>query len=306
MLKLWPSSPAPSLPSAGASSSSAASDMTPRAASSDRNPFDTLSLPKAPSRIAPSSHHPLLTPTRLSSSQFSPFIPAQAQKSTNYSDLTPIGSPTTTLSIDAPDFSVPSTMPLSLPPSKQQNARLPEPEPTLDSPPKETVEQTPNGTPSNSSLGQVHVKLIQARGLNIATTLAKPYVVVQFEQNEFVSRDPIDESEREVRGIPRPALGSRQNSYQVAPPPPVSATPSNAMSALGAISDAHERRKGSSTSGSSGNPSPSTSVKSSSSAGAPRPTSLNNGIFGRIASSPVWKHEVSLYVFLPDLTGPSF
>jgi serine/threonine protein kinase SCH9 len=274
------------------STSTGASDLTPRP-SSDRNPFDNLrtgSVSKAPSsQTLPRPHHPLLTPTSLGavSGQYSPFIPPQAQ-----TDLTPLGSPTTTLSIDAPDFYTPSTMSLSLPPPKNGDKKA-QPE-LLDTPPKETMEQTPNGTPSNSSLGQIHVKLIQARGLNIASTAAVPYVVVQFEQNEFVSRDPIEESEREVRGTPRPALGSRQNSYQFPPPAPPAPAASNAMSALGAMADAHDRRKSSSNSGSSGNPSPSTSVKSTGLAGAPRPISLNNGIFGRMASSPVWKHEVSL------------
>lgn len=50
------------------------------------------------------------------------------------------------------------------------------------------------------SRGQIHLKLISARALNIRSVYARPYVVVQFEQNEFVSRDPTDEDDRELRG----------------------------------------------------------------------------------------------------------
>ncbi|KAJ2933660.1 hypothetical protein H1R20_g3436, partial [Candolleomyces eurysporus] len=57
---------------------------------------------------------------------------------------------------------------------------------------------TPAGTPD--SRGQLHLKLISARALNIRSVYARPYVVVEFEQNEFVSRDPTDEDDRELRG----------------------------------------------------------------------------------------------------------
>ena len=73
---------------------------------------------------------------------------------------------------------------------------------------------------SSVSRGQLHVKLIQARGLNVHTVNARPYVVVQFEQNEFVSRDPIHELEKEVKGT---ATNLSRNSS------------SSALSALGAI-----------------------------------------------------------------------
>ena len=50
--------------------------------------------------------------------------------------------------------------------------------------------------------GHIHLKLIQARALNVSSVHSSPYVVVQFEQNEFVSRHPIPESQKEIRGSP--------------------------------------------------------------------------------------------------------
>lgn len=142
-----------------------------------------------------------------------------------------------------------------------------------------------NGIPGLSR-GQIHVKLIQARGLNVRSSRAKPYVVVQFEQNEFVSRDPIEETEKEVKGV---ATNLSRNSS------------SNALSALGAISDKMNARtngRGSTSASNSAKGSrehtPSSSVGSSKSGIGP----LAAGMFGSKiqAHNPVWKHEVSFDV----------
>ncbi|KAJ3841543.1 kinase-like protein [Lentinula raphanica] len=126
------------------------------------------------------------------------------------------------------------------------------------------------------SRGQIHVKLIQARGLNVRSMAAQPYVVVQFEQNEFVSRNPTDETDKEVKGTATNLSLSR----------PIS---SNAINALAAVDAAAKRRSGGS-SGSKDN-SPVSSVGSKSS------QTLNGGLFGRLsAHNPVWKHEVSFDV----------
>ncbi|KAJ7638601.1 kinase-like domain-containing protein [Roridomyces roridus] len=148
----------------------------------------------------------------------------------------------------------------------------PKPKPKSKSP----AQQATHG----SSKGQIHVKLIQARALNVLPT-ARPYVVVQFEQNEFVSRDPTGESDREVKGTPTAVV-----------------PPSNAMSALGAIgskaaaaAEAASRR-GSKGSNKSTNTSPVSSVPAASTL-----STNGNGLFGRIsANNPVWKHEVSFDV----------
>lgn len=135
------------------------------------------------------------------------------------------------------------------------------------------------GTSQNTlGRGQIHVKLIQARGLAVrSSATSRPYVVVQFEQNEFVSREPTAVAEKEIKGT---AI-SRTSS-------------STALSALGAIESkvaAHAaRRAGVKTPGHS----PASSVSSSLA-----PPTNGAGIFGRLnASNPMWKHEVSLYVIL--------
>lgn len=141
---------------------------------------------------------------------------------------------------------------------------------------------------SGVSRGQLHVKLIQARGLNVASVHARPYAVVQFEKNEFVSRDPIHETEKEVKGVAM----SRNNS-------------SIALSTLGAInSRAVEAAKRSA--GNSANTSPQSSVSSGRSGrlngaidtatnSSPVSSVSTNGLFGRLsAHNPAWKHEVTL------------
>lgn len=207
------------------------SQMTPRAGN-DRNPFDM------PSPAAASVHqpHPLLTPTRLSVSNPFDLTPGSSQPPTVHSSFA-AALPTTSLSLHAPDFN------MHAPPRSKPQSLSPPP-------------------PLTNSRGQIHVKLIQARSLNVHGSAARPYVVVQFEQNEFVSRDPTDEADKEVKGVP-----SKTSS-------------STAVNAL-ARAAGHP-------------PSPSSSVssKSSSSTGA-----SNGGLFGRVsATNPVWKHEVSLCV----------
>lgn len=126
-----------------------------------------------------------------------------------------------------------------------------------------------------SSKGQIHVKLIAARGLNVRSISARPYVVVVFEQNEFVSRDPTDETDKEVKGVPTNL--SRVSS-------------SIALSTLGAIGSKVLGNGASTASSSSTN-----SAKSSLSAQRPAQTPALGGLGGRMsAHNPVWKHEVSL------------
>jgi hypothetical protein len=150
------------------------------------------------------------------------------------------------------------------------------------------------------SRGQIRVKLIQARSLNVRSVHARPYVVVQFESNEFVSRDPIPESDKEVKGTPTsrtatPFTQSRRSS-------------SSAVNALNGIRDAEAAARARKDSG----PSPSSSLISSAAkalAGHHRQNSngstsngvgglslaFGGGLFSRLsAHSPVWKHEVSL------------
>ncbi|KIL68341.1 hypothetical protein M378DRAFT_72522 [Amanita muscaria Koide BX008] len=134
---------------------------------------------------------------------------------------------------------------------------------------------TSSSSQSNTSKGQIHVKLIQARGLNVRYIHARPYVVVQFEQNEFVSRDPTNGTDKEMKGVATNL--SRSGS-------------SNAIAALGAIEsrvaalDDSKRARSNTTS-------PASSVSSSKS------TTTGNGLFGSLSPhNPMWKHEVSFDV----------
>ena len=122
--------------------------------------------------------------------------------------------------------------------------------------------------PPVSSKGQIHVKLISARGLSVTSVHARPYVVVQFEQNEFVSRDPTDEMDKEVKGTAT-ALSRTSSSNAVA------------TNTIGAQRSAKS------------------SISSSPTSSAPSALSnhpsATQSLFGRLsAHNPVWKHEVSL------------
>ena len=145
----------------------------------------------------------------------------------------------------------------------------------------QTANCTTSMSSSGPSKGQIHVKLIQARGLNVRSSHSKPYVVVQFEQNEFVGRDPIEETEKEAKGIATNL--SRQSS-------------STAISALTAVTKGNSSKDGRSSQ--SGSP-------TSANGGVPK--SGLNGLFGsRISAvNPVWKHEVSLCVPRLILCAPS-
>ncbi|KIM45830.1 hypothetical protein M413DRAFT_16670 [Hebeloma cylindrosporum] len=154
-------------------------------------------------------------------------------------------------------------------------------------PPKKLAQSTSNSsstTPhSATSKGQIHIKLIQARGLNVRSIHARPYVVVQFEQNEFVSRDPISELDKEVKGTP---TLSRQSS-------------SNAISALGKAASALEAAKRKNSKGSrDSSPASSVAAAVAKALHPPPPPSSNNSLWGgRLsAHNPVWKHEVSFDV----------
>jgi serine/threonine protein kinase SCH9 len=255
-------------------------------------------------------------------------------------DLTPLGGaqpmspsgvtsfasalPTTSLSLHAPEFS------MKPPPAKRPNhpapntngstnavsaltSTAPSPATTNGATARTTAPGTspPSNGTSRQPKGQIHVKLIAARGLNVQSAHARPYVVVEFEQNEFVSRDPIGEAEKEIRGAPTPAAAlSRAGS-------------STALSALGAINSkalaidaargAERQRKRSNEKNTIGsNASSASSGKSglaslmaaatngargaSAAAAIPSPT---NGHFGTLfggppVHNPVWKHEVTL------------
>lgn len=172
----------------------------------------------------------------------------------------------------------------------------------------------PQNAPGRQPKGQIHVKLLSARGLNVQTPRARPYVVVEFEQNEFVSRDPIGEAEKEIRGAPTTL------QQQGAAPPLSRAGSSNALSALGAINSkalAIDAARSGSKPGSKPGSNPSSAgtkghlaslvaaatngrhreATSSQRAPSPTVTTSANSLFGQPpAHNPVWKHEVTFDV----------
>ncbi|TFY83934.1 hypothetical protein EWM64_g52 [Hericium alpestre] len=291
MIKLWPSS--------------FGEQLTPKASAvngqRERNPFED-SLPGGAQ-----THSPSTAPQPQPQPQHNPphhhLLTTHAQPpATAPGDATPLGQispslggntqglPTTSLSLHAPDFN------MQLPPSKRSSLAPPTVSRPADakspsgstSTPKSTRGSTSASTPgptSGISKGQIHVKLISARGLNVPSIHSRPYVVVVFEQNEFVSRDPIAESDKEVKGV---AISRAPSSVAI-----------NALGAIGskaAAQDAALRARGTSTS----TPSSSGSSSSKSSLSVPKPSGNQTPIGllgGRMsAHNPVWKHEVSFDV----------
>ncbi|KAG6886079.1 hypothetical protein C0993_004069 [Termitomyces sp. T159_Od127] len=219
-------------------------DATPKAR--ERNPFDAL-CPPAPACHAPCPRPPACHALRPPTPTCHPLLNTHSANA----DITPLATPPlATLSLHAPDFN------MQPPPRRLHKAALAGPAPSAH-----TATSTPHVA---SSRGQIHVKLIQARGLAVRAPAARPYVVVQFEKNEFVSRDPTSDADKEVRGTPTNL--SRTSS-------------SNAISALGAALDNSRRERNLSNASSS-------SAKSAAAT-----------LFGRLSPhNPVWKHEVSFDV----------
>lgn len=242
-------------------SMSTSSDLlTPRPLA-DTNPFD----------------QPLSTPITSAPSPFVPPAPNTPDGRSGQSDLTPLVTDiaagpvgvSAQFSLHAHQFK------MQQPPSGPRKELSSMSSVSSSSSSASTSSSTPH---TSTSKGQIHVKLIQARSLNVRSIHARPYVVVQFEQNEFISRDPTDETDKEVKGVATTL--SRINS-------------SNAVAALGAIESkvvlAETKRAR------SANSSPSSSLSSLKSSGG------TNGFFGRLSPhNPVWKHEVSFDVTSED------
>ncbi|KAG6333506.1 hypothetical protein ID866_5582 [Astraeus odoratus] len=286
MMKLWPS---------------LLDQLTPRATADGReqpNPFDTAANPRAvptstmPALASPpaSSPNDQRTPGSSSSIQHhllgSPSVSRPAQA--DVTSLGPLTSPsgafaagilTPQISLHAPDPSMRNTKKSSQPPNTMEN-KSKKPSSSASSTAR-TSSSTSTSAPSSqasgssaTSKGQIHVKLISARGLSVTSVHARPYVVVQFEQNEFVSRDPTDEMDKEVKGT---------------------ATALSRTSSSSAVATISAQRSAGRSSTDSSPTSPS----------AP-PLQLNpppapQGLFGRLsAHNPVWKHQVSFDVTSED------
>ncbi|KAM0791235.1 hypothetical protein ACM66B_005715 [Microbotryomycetes sp. NB124-2] len=125
--------------------------------------------------------------------------------------------------------------------------------------------------------GKLSVKLISARSLSAPSSASRPYVVVTFDQNEFVSREPIHEEGEEALGVP-------QARGEASPKPGASTAParSTKSGANTPIQNGHVNGD-SSSNGSNGTPSPSTSLKD----GSGLKRSLNqNGATGSSTLAP--------------------
>lgn len=74
---------------------------------------------------------------------------------------------------------------------------------------------------SSAPRGKLVVKLIEARSLSAPSRSSRPYVVVTYDQNEFVSREPIDELAGDLVGVakPRPAEAPAAGKPTRLPPP---------------------------------------------------------------------------------------
>lgn len=305
MLKFWPSNPADLTPRAGPNGQER------------KNPFDvpqlhissqaqlqqlqhqpqTQTATTPVSQQPPSYHHHLLnTPTHtLSPSLFGgpaqpavngPEPPSQLGPLTPSATPLPSALPTTGLSLHAPVFNMQQPPPPKRQTSKQPGSAGSSSSSGSSSAPKTNGRNTPASTntsasssmqSSGPSKGQIHVKLIQARGLNVRSSSSRPYVVVQFEQNEFVSRDPTGEDDKEVKGVATSTLSRNPSS--------------TALSALGAISN---KANANGRAGSGGSARGSAQATPSSSLGSGK-SQLSQMLGSRIsAHNPVWKHEVSL------------
>ncbi|KZV64842.1 Pkinase-domain-containing protein [Peniophora sp. CONT] len=166
---------------------------------------------------------------------------------------------------------------MSLPPTKKSQNLTTESRPPLS---RQTTavpvkEKDSQATAAGSSRGQIHVKLIAARGLNVRSLTARPYVVVVFENNEFVSRDPTGDDAKELKGV---ATNLSRTSSSIA------------VNALGKAQAQDAARR---------NASPAPSHRSSGSSGSSNGLQLG----ARMSSTnPVWKHEVSFDVTSEEST----
>ncbi|ORY89491.1 kinase-like domain-containing protein [Leucosporidium creatinivorum] len=106
--------------------------------------------------------------------------------------VTPGGLPTTAISRVEPDFSF-KTQPAALARKKDSGS---------------------------SPKGKLFVKLIAARHLSAPSAASRPYVVVTFDQNEFVSREPIHEEGEEAVGVARVKGDASPGATAKGPPSP--------------------------------------------------------------------------------------
>ncbi|KAH8999212.1 serine/threonine protein kinase [Lactarius akahatsu] len=176
----------------------------------------------------------------------------------------------------------PTALPLHAPPVNRSSHSCSPSPPTLLTSPSRLLQSQPSQTPASfsTSKGQIYVRLISARGLNVSSLDSRPYVVVVFENNEFGGRDPTDEGDEEIKGI----ATNLSHTFSIA----VSAPGTIGSKAVAQEASLRTRCQ--------------SPVSSSSSNSATSPLSVP-GLLRRIsAQDPVWKHEVSFDVTSEEST----
>lgn len=284
MLKIWPNMASPSIGPFGGG------DLTPRAGPNGQersNPFNdrtpALSSPSisvgSNTPTKPGHYHHLLSVRGPGTPGGGSLLTPGPRLSSANSEAAPLNSPlvtspggrpalpTTQVSLfNAPQFNMKEP-----PAAKMKSKNVPvQTAPTATSNGSSTA--TGGSPPTGPSRGLLHITLVEARNLIAKSPYSKPYVVVQYDQNEFVGSDPIHTS----------------NGNGTTAANGVAST-SSALDALNAIGS-RASSLGKSTAPSSPHPSN---------------TSDNDSYFdaGRVASHPTWKIDVSLcvasFIFVP-------
>ncbi|KAN0060500.1 Serine/threonine-protein kinase [Thecaphora frezii] len=192
---------------------------TPKASTSggaERNPFDALAPPTQPSMRRSPSRSSMHSRNESNNSNHNP------------GDITPGGFrtpggvtshasiPTTSLSTKDPDFT------MKLPPPRNKPA-------------SSTASGTSSPSGSNSTRnttapkGHLTIKIVAGRNLATSSPEARPYAVVQFDQNEFIGREPIDEAGEAAKGVAVPRSESSESGRTRAK----TVTPADALSRTG-------------------------------------------------------------------------
>jgi len=196
-------SSAGSLNSSSASSSQTSSPPTSVAASSPTTSFRSFSFTRSPNY---NYNSPQLNPSSSSLSSSPNFAADRSHlvrpTLTHYTSCSPSssipGSPSRRRSIQ--HHSPPIVC--SSPPANRPSIALStnEPDFSFKTQPSALTRQKNN---QSAPRGKLLVKLISARHLSPPSIQSRPYVVVTFDQNEFVSREPIHEEGEEVTGTAR-------------------------------------------------------------------------------------------------------
>ncbi|KIS72184.1 putative serine/threonine protein kinase [Mycosarcoma maydis] len=204
---LWPSGPA--------------DQTTPKASSShsngaERNPFDSMLPPAMTKQSSRSS---------LNTSIITNHLPGDVTPGMR----TPGGItsqsaiPTTSISLSDPDFTMKlpppkhknePNMPLALP-SNHTATPISDAVPTASSSTStDSVASVSSGSGSGSGSsktrntyaprGHLTVKIVAGRNLAVSSPAARPYAVIQFDKNEFIGREPVDEFGEEAKGVAQP------------------------------------------------------------------------------------------------------